>query len=152
MVQLSYPYMTTWKTIALTVQTFVSKVMPLLFNTLSKFIIAFLPRSKHLFISWLQLLFTVILEPKKIESVSFHFFPIYLPWWWDWMPWSQFFECCILIQFFYLPQEVFSSSLSAFRVVSSAYLKLLIFLLAILWFQLVLHRAWHFAWCTLDRS
>ena len=53
MVQLSHPYMTTGKTIALTIQTFVSKVISLLFNTLSRFVIAFLPRSKHLLISWL---------------------------------------------------------------------------------------------------
>ena len=68
-VQLSHLYMTTGKTIALTVQTFVSKVMSLLFNTLSWLVIAFLPRSKHLFTSWLQSPFTVILEPKKIKSV-----------------------------------------------------------------------------------
>ena len=70
MVQLSHPYMTTGKTIALTRQTFVSKIMPLLFNMLAKFVIAFLPRSKHLLISWLQSPFAVILEPKKIKSVT----------------------------------------------------------------------------------
>ena len=66
-VQLSHPYMTTGKTIALTRWTFVSKVMSLLFNTLSRFVIVFLPRSKCLLISWLQSLSTVILEPKKIN-------------------------------------------------------------------------------------
>ena len=70
MVQLSHPYMTTGKTIALTRWTFVSKVMPLLFNMLSRFLIAFPPRSKRLLISWLQSLSAVILEPKKIESVT----------------------------------------------------------------------------------
>ena len=65
MVQLLNPYMTTGKTIALTVWTFVGKVMSLLFNTLSRFVIAFLPRSKHLFISWLQSPFAVILEPER---------------------------------------------------------------------------------------
>ena len=65
MVQLSHPYMTTGKTVALTIQTFVGKVMPLLFNTLSRFVIAFLPRSKCLLISWLQSPSAVILEPKK---------------------------------------------------------------------------------------
>ena len=70
MVQFSHPYMTTGKTTALTLQIFVSKVMALLFNTLSKFIIAFLPRSKHLLISRLQSPSTVILEPKKIRSVT----------------------------------------------------------------------------------
>ena len=69
MVQLSHPYMTTGKTIALTRWTFVCKVIYLLFNTLSRFIIAFLPRSKHLLISWLQSPSVVILEPKKIKSV-----------------------------------------------------------------------------------
>ena len=64
-VQLSHPYMTNGKTIALTRWTFVSKIMPLLFNMLSRFAIAFLPRSKHLLISWLQSPFAVILEPPK---------------------------------------------------------------------------------------
>ena len=72
-VQLSDPYMTTGKTIALTRRTFVGKVMSLLSNMLSRLIIAFLPRSKHLLISWLQLPSTVILEPKKIKSVSVYF-------------------------------------------------------------------------------
>jgi len=65
MIQLSHPYMTTGKTIALTRQTFVNKVMSLLLNMLSRLAIAFLPRSKHLLISWLQSPSAVILEPKK---------------------------------------------------------------------------------------
>ena len=69
-VQFSHPYMTTGKTLALTRQTFVSKVMSLLFNTLSRFVIAFLPRSKSLLISWLQSLSAVILEPSKIKSLT----------------------------------------------------------------------------------
>ena len=69
-VQLSHPYMTTGNTIALTRRTFVSKVISLLFNMLSRFVRAFLPRSKHLLISWPQSLSTVILEPKKIKSVT----------------------------------------------------------------------------------
>ena len=69
-VQLSHPYMTTGKTIALTRQIFVGKVMSLLFNTLSRFAIAFLPRSKHLLISWMQSPSAVILEPEKIKSVT----------------------------------------------------------------------------------
>ena len=68
-VQLSHPYMTTGKAIALTVWTFVGKVMSLLFNTLSRFVIVFLPRSKCLLISWLQSLSTVILNPKKNLSL-----------------------------------------------------------------------------------
>ena len=69
-VQLSYPYMTTGKTIALTRQTFVGKVMSLLFNTLSRLVITFLPRSKHLLISWMQSPSAVILEAKKKKKVS----------------------------------------------------------------------------------
>ena len=79
-VQLSHPYMTTGKTIALTRWTFVGKVMSLLCNMLSRLVITFLPRSKHLLISWLQSPPAVILEPKKIKSFTcFHCFPIYLP-------------------------------------------------------------------------
>ena len=69
-IQLSHPYMTTGKTIALTRQTFVGKVMSLLFNMLSRLVIAFLPRSKCLLISWLQPLSAVILESNKIKSVT----------------------------------------------------------------------------------
>ena len=70
MVQLSHPYMTTGKTIALTRWTFVSKVVSLLFNMLSSLVIAFLLRRKPLLISWLQSLSSEILEPKKIQSVT----------------------------------------------------------------------------------
>ena len=77
-VQRSHPYMTTGKTITLTRWTFrVDKVMSLLFNMLSRLVITFLPRSKHLLISWLQSPSAVILEPKKIKVC--HCFPIYLP-------------------------------------------------------------------------
>ena len=69
-VQLSHPYMTTGKTISLSRRTFVGKVMSLLFNMLSRLVINFLPRSKHLFISWLQSPPAVILEPRKINSVT----------------------------------------------------------------------------------
>ena len=79
-VQLSHPYMTTGKTIALTRQTFVGKAMSLLFNMLSRLVIAFLPRSKHLLISWLQSPSAVILEPPQNKAPHcFHCFPIYLP-------------------------------------------------------------------------
>ena len=90
MVQLSYLYMTTGKTIALTVWTFVGKVISLLFNMLFRFVIPFLPRSKCLLISWLQSPSAVILKPKKIKCYCFHFPPFYLPWigGWDQMPWS----------------------------------------------------------------
>ena len=69
-VQFSHPYMTTGKILALTRQTFVGKVMSLLFNMLSRLVIAFLPRSKHLLISWVQSPFAVILESNKIKSVT----------------------------------------------------------------------------------
>ena len=69
-VQLSYPYMTTGKTIALTRQTFVDKVMSLLYNMLSRLVMTFLPRNKHLLISWLPSPSAVILEPPKIKSAS----------------------------------------------------------------------------------
>ena len=80
MVQLSHPFMTTGKTITLTRWNFVVKVMSLLFNMLSRLIIASLPRNKHLLISWLQSPSTVILEPKKIRSLTVSL--VYL------MPWS----------------------------------------------------------------
>ena len=80
MVELSHPYMTTGNTIALTIQTFVSKVTSPLFNKLSRFVIAFHPRSKHLLISRLQSPSAVILEPKGLNGHYFHCFPIYFPW------------------------------------------------------------------------
>ena len=70
MVQLSHPYMTTGKAIALTIRIFVGKVMSVLFNMLSRLVMAFLPRSKHLLISSLKSLSAVILEPKKIKSIT----------------------------------------------------------------------------------
>ena len=88
MVQLSYQYMTTGKTTALTIQTFVGKVIVLPINMLSRFVIAFLPKSKRLLISWLHSSSTVILEPKKVKSVTVsivsHLFALK---WWDHMPW-----------------------------------------------------------------
>ena len=82
-VQLSHPYMTTGKTIALTRQTFVGKVIPLLFNMLSRLVIDLLPRSKHLLISWLKSSSAVILEPKNIKSVivSIVSSSIAMKWW-----------------------------------------------------------------------
>ena len=80
-VQLLHPYTTTGKTTALTRQTFAGKVMSLLFNMLSRLVITFLPRSKHLLISRLQSLSAVILEPSQKKTLHyFHCFPIYLPW------------------------------------------------------------------------
>ena len=87
-VQLSHPYMTIGKTIALTRWTFVGKVMSLLFNMLSRLVRTFLPRSKRLLISWLQSPYAVILEPPKIKSDTVSLFPhLFAMKWWDWMPW-----------------------------------------------------------------
>ena len=86
-VQLSHLYMITGKTIALTRQTFVGRVMSLLFNTLSRLVITFLPRSKCLLISWLQSS-AVILEPRKIKSATASLFPhLFAMKWWNRMPW-----------------------------------------------------------------
>ena len=87
-VQLSHPYVTTGKTIALTRWTFVGKVVSLLFNMLSRLVKTFFPRTKHLLISWLQSSSAVILEhpPPKIVCHCFHFFPTICLKWWDWMP------------------------------------------------------------------
>ena len=88
-VQFSHPYMTTGKTIALTRWTFVGKVMSLLFNMLSRLVITFLPRSKHILISWLQSPSAVILEPQKIKSATLSTVsPLSAMKWWDRMPWS----------------------------------------------------------------
>ena len=152
--------MTTGKTIALTRWAFVGKVMSLLFNMLSRLVIAFLPRSKHLSISWLQSQSAVILELKNINSLTVCVVcpsACYLPWndgtgSHD----HHFFECWVLSQLllssFTLIKRLFSSSsLSAIRVVSSAYLRLSIFLPEIL-ISAVLHSAWHFTWYTLHIS
>ena len=123
MVQLSHLYMITGKTIALTIWTFVGKVMSLLFNMLSRFVIAFLPRSKRLLISWLQSPSAVILGPKKIKSVTVSiFFPIYLPWGDGtrcpdlafWILSSK--PAFTLSSFTFIKKLVSSSSLSAIRV------------------------------------
>ena len=126
MVQLSYPYMTVGKTITLTVCTFVSKVMFLLLNTLFRFVITFLPRSKHLLISWLQSPSAVILEAKKIKSVTVSTFSpsichemmgpdimILVFWMLSLKPAFSLFSFTLIKRLFS------SSSLSAFRVVSS---------------------------------
>ena len=139
MVQLSHPYMTTGKTIALTRWTSVGKEISLLSNILSRFVIAFLLSRKYLLISRLQSLSTVILEPKKIKSVTvFIFSHLFAMKWWDWMLWPYFFwilsfkPAYSLSSFTFIKKLFSSSSLSAISAVSSAYLKLLIFLPAVL--------------------
>ena len=160
-VQLSHPYMNTGQTIALNrlkrsfAWTSVGKVMSLLFNMLSRLVIAFLPRSKHLLVSWLRSPSAVILEPKKIKSVTVSIvFPsichkvmgldanvlVY------WM--LSFKPAFSLSSFTFIKRLFSSSSLSAIMVVSSAYLRLLIFFPEI-FIPSWLHLAWHFAWYTL---
>jgi len=139
MVQLSGPYMTSGKTIALTRWTFVGKLMSLLFNMLSRLVIAFLPRSKHLLTAWLQSQSVVILEPKRIKSDTVSIVSPFICH--EVMGldaiilifWMLRFKPAFLLSSFTFIKRLFSSSLlSAIRVVSSVYLRLLIFLLAIL--------------------
>ena len=139
MVQLSHLYLITGKTIALTMWTFVSKVMVLLFNMLSTFVIAFSPRSKHLLISWQQSLSTVIWEPKKMKSVTVSIvFPsiCHGVMGMDAMNlvfWMLSFKLAFLLLSFTFIRRLFSSSFfSGFREVSFSYQRLLIFFPAIL--------------------
>ena len=140
MIHLSHPYMTAGKTIAFTIQTFVGKVMSLHFNTLSRFVIAFLPRSNCLLISWLQSPSAAVLEPKKRKSVTASmFFPSVCH---EVMGLDAMILVFLILSskpafslssstLIWRPFYLFStSSLSAIKVVS-AYLRLLIFLLAI---------------------
>ena len=143
-VQLSHPYMTTGKTIALTKQTFVGKVMSLLFNMLSRLVITFLPRSKCLLISWQQSPSAVILEPPKIKSLTvFIVSPsicheVMRPDAMILVFWMLNFKPTFSLSSFTFIKRLFSSSLlSAIRVVSSAYLRLLIFLPASLAFHMM---------------
>ena len=138
------PHMTTGKKKkALTRWAFVGKVMSLLFNMLSRLVIAFLSRSKRLWISWLQSPFAVIFWslPNKVCH-CFHCFPIYLPW-------SDGPRCHDL-------STLWLSSRGSLVLLCSlpkgwCHLRLLIFSLQS-WFQLVLHPTWHFTWCTLHIS
>ena len=157
-VQLSHPYMTIGKTIALTRCTFVDKVMSLLFNILSRLVIAFLPRSKHLLISWLQSPSAVILDPPKIKSLTISIISpsichevmgldakILVFWMLSFKPTFS------LSSFTFIKRLFSSSSYSAIRVVSSTYLRLLIFHPAIL-IPACASSSLAFAWCTLHIS
>ena len=132
-VQLSHPYMTTGKTIALIRWTFVGKVMSLFFNMLSRFVITFLPRSEKLLISWLQSPCAVILEPQKIKSVTVSTVSpsisheVMGPDAMILVFWMLSFKPTFLLSVFtFIKRLLSSSSLSAIRVVSSAYLRLFI--------------------------
>ena len=150
MVQLSHPYMTTGKTIALTRQTLVSKVMSMFFNTLSRFVIAFLPGSKCLLISWLQWPSTVILKPKKIKAFTVSI--VYMPVYHEVMGsdamilvlWMLSFKPDFSLSSFTLINRLFSSSsLAAFRVYHLHIWGCWYFNWQS-WFHLVTHPAWHF--------
>ena len=150
MVQLSHPYKMTGKTTALTMQTFVSKVMSLLFNMLSRFLIAFLSRDKCLLISWLQSPSSVILEPKKTKSATVpNFSPsichevmrpdaiILVFWTWSFKP-------AFLLFSFTLIKRLLSSSL--FLPLEWCHLHIwgCWYFSQQSWFQFVIHTAWHF--------
>jgi len=130
MVQLSHPYVTTGKAIALAIRTFFGKVMSLLFNTLSRFVIAFLPKSKHLLISWLYSPSTVIFRTQKRKSATVSIVSpsichevmgpdvmIFLFWMLSFQPAS------LLSSLTFISRLFSSSSLSAIRMVSSTYLR-----------------------------
>ena len=136
--QLSHPYMTTGKTVALTRWKFVGKVMSLLFNMLSRLVITFLPRSKCLLISWIQSPSAVILEPQKIKSLtvstvsSSTCHEVMGPDTMILVFWMLSFKPTFFTLFCHLHQEALQFFFAAIRLVSSAYLRLLIFLPAIL--------------------
>ena len=158
MVQLAHPCLTTEQPVALTIRTFVSQVMSLLFNILPKFVIAFLPRSKRVLTPWLQSPSAVILETPKIMSLTLSIVSpsichevmgldamIFI------FGTLSFKPALSLSSFTFIKGLFSSSSVSVIRVVPSVYLRLLILLPAIL-ILLVLHPAWHFAQCTLHIS
>ena len=156
-VQLTHPYMTTRKTKALTRWTFVGKVMSLLFNMLSKSVITFVPRSKCLLISWLQSPSEVILEPKKIKSVtvSIVFLSIYHevmgPNAMIFLFWMLSFKPTFSLSSFTFIKRLFSSLLSAigwYHLCIWGYW----YFSQQSWFQLVLLPAQRFSWCTLHVS
>ena len=139
MVQLSHLYMATGKTKALTTQSFVAKVISLLFNTMSRIVIAFLPKSKCLLILWLHSPSTVILEHKKIKYATISIFSpsiyheVMGPHATILVFWMLSFKSAFSLFSFTFIKKLFSFSLlSATRTLWSAYLRLLIFLLAIL--------------------
>ena len=157
MVQLSHPYMTTEKNIALTSWIFVGNVMSLLFNMMSRFVIAFLPRRKYLLILCLQSPSTAVLEARKMKSVTVYTFP----------PstcnevmgsgaWSKFFECWVSSQLFQSPLSLSSrGSLVSLHFMSLEWYRLHIwgcYFSWQSWFQLVIYLARHFIQCTLHMS
>ena len=157
MVQLSHPYMTTGKTIALNRWTVVDKLMSLLFNMMSRLVIAFLPRSKSLLNSSLKPSSVVNFEPLKIKSLTVS--PVSLSICHEVMGpdamilvcWMLSFNSTFSLSSYTFIKRFFSSSFTDIRMVSPAYLRLLIFLLVIL-IPVCVHPAQHFSWCTLHIS
>ena len=158
MVQLSHPYMTTGKSVALTIQAFVSKIMSLHLNFLSQFVIPSLPRSKCLLISRLQSLLEVILEPKKIKSVMMSTFPSYIchevtgPKAMKFIFWMLSFKPAFSPSSFTFFKRLFSSSLLSARRVPDLHIWCCWYFSWQSWFHLVCHPTQHFTWCTLYRS
>ena len=148
--------MTTGKTIALTRWTFVGKVMSLLFNMLSRLVIAFLPRSKCLLISWLQSPSPMNLEPKKIKSVTV--FTISASICYEVMEpdamilvfWMLSFKPTFSLFSFTLIKRLFSSS--SLSAIGIFYISKVVNISPAILVQLVVHPAWHFIWCSLHKS
>ena len=135
MVYFSHPYMTTGKTIALTLRTFVGKVMFLLFNALSRFVIAFLPRSTCLLISWLQSPSTVILEPRKIKFVTVSTFPPSI------CHEVMGLDAMILVFSVLSLSQLFDSPLSP-----SSRSSLVLHFMPLEWYHLYIWGCWYFSW------
>ena len=160
MIHLSHQYMTTGKTIAFTRQPFISKVMSLLLSILSRSVIAFLPRSKHILISRLQLPSAVILESKKIKPITISIvsvstvFPICHEEMGSGVMTLVFVEsyASFFTLLFHLPQRLFNSSLLSAMGRCHLHIWNYWYLFQQSWFQLLLHSARHFTWCTLHIS
>ena len=148
-------YMTTGKTIALPIWPFVGIMMSLLFKMLSRFVTAFLPRNKHLLISWLKSWSSVTLETNKRKSVTASTFPhLFIKKWWERMPWSSFFDCWALSQLFHSPLSLSSrGSFASLRFLPWGWCHLHIW--SCWYFSQqsgllpVFPPAWHFTWCAL---
>ena len=136
MVQLSHPHETTGKTVALTRRTFVGKVMCLIFKMLSRFLTAFLPRSKSLLISWLLSPSAVFWSPRKLTlSLLPLFSHLFAVKGWDQMPWSYF---------FWVLSQLFHSALS----LSSRGSLVSLCFLPLKWYHLLIWDCWYFSWCS----
>ena len=155
-VQLSHPYITNGKTTALTKWTFVGNVFSLLFNMLYRLVIAFLPRSKHLLVSWLQSPSAVILQPKKIKSLTVSIVSpsicheVMGPDTMIFVFWKLSFKASFSLSTLTFIKRLFSSYLLS--AIGWCHLGIWSYwyFSQKSWFQLVLHPTWHFTWCTLN--